>query len=331
MTIDRFLSNISLEARAEEVNGLFVEPLFIDGMNRETMRVLTNVTGRRQMGYVGRPKKILKPSEGCGFNSKGDFKLSTRVLDPEKLEAEFAFCKAKLQDTIFQMLGENGLNESTMTSQDLEDILLTIFLEAVAEDMERLYWFGDKSSTDGEYNFLNGLFKYLVQGKSNQSINYVDTESGTALAAGEGFAYTNAVWLNASKELKGTASENKVIKMSQDFFDRLQDDLIAGAFNSSAYADKVINNQLVPTFKGVEIETFQNWEEYGAESGLFAQENNNLIIYTTKDNLVVGTNDRAQDMEFEVWYDRSEREIRMRIVFYLGAQYVHPQFVSLGY
>jgi hypothetical protein len=55
------------------------------------------------------------------------------------------------------------------------------------------------------------------------------------------------------------------------------------------------------------------------------------VIYTTKDNLVLGLDALSSYNETQMWYNKDEEENRFRTKLVMGCQYVHNELVAVAY
>ena len=124
---------------------------------------------------------------GCGFRPVGNKRMYEREVTVEKIKLDISYCWDEFEDTIFEELQNRGLRFTDLTDTLFEQIITQQVQQAIKLDTERIYHFGDKSSTDPNYDMMDGLWNVVYPGLVGQDlIPYFNTDSGNALTAGEG-------------------------------------------------------------------------------------------------------------------------------------------------
>lgn len=233
------------------------------------------------------------------------------------------------------------LNPAKVTTQYLRTALLQYLTNMVKNNLEAAKWrveyFADKASTSPLFNGFNGWFTQMeanagliVPITKNTALTYADQkltgqEVYDTLVAMEEL-YLQQEWagtkpvtykmtkLNAMtlasymNSLKDTACCDGVERLNPDniqsktfFFDRL-------------------------SFHGIPIEVMPEWDavinntaELNGGGGTNPRVNPNRIILTSKDNLLIGTEERDMLNMLDIFYEKKDKKVYIDAEAYLGA------------
>lgn len=155
------------------------------------------------------------------------------------------------------------------------------------------------------------------------------TAAQSALANDEAIGYLRDLWENSFVELKGLPINQKVFLVTHSIYDNYLESLEDSGTYTETAKDILINGKPQLYYRGIPVIPM-DWGSYLSAdfpTGYYS----NRIIYTAKDNLVIGT-DLANDLnKIEMWYNQDEQENRLRAMYRVGAQYVHNKLVSVAY
>lgn len=326
----------NISAFGAEYFELFLQPVFFDSDFRSLFRFVPTKLSKVRMDFASKLQDILKEGGKCGFNPKGDVTLTNRCIELDYANAEVAQCFNEFTNSIYEEALNAGVRRANMTDTFVEEIMLTRFNQAIRKDLERIAFFGDKMSTNPTLKIADGIWtKYIPQmtANPNSGVRSINAGSG-AFAAGDGINLLRNVYENQSDELAGLEDSEKFFLVSNDVYNQYLRDREDGTITTTAFISVVNNGQGSSiAYRNIRIIPMRFWSQ---NRGLFpvapaAGDPLRAVILTTRDNLIFAGDVEDPQASFEAWYDRDEREHRVRTEFKVGFNYVHETFFSVAY
>ncbi|NBU93656.1 MAG: hypothetical protein EBS18_03745 [Actinobacteria bacterium] len=167
----------------------------------------------------------------------------------------------------------------------------------------------------------------IVRKYSGCGFTPVDTGSGSALAAGDGFGILRAVYDQAPLQLKGLPANQKVFNVTGSVYSQLREDIEEGGGGDYGLL-QLINGQEQFTFRGVPVVAQWRWDEIATSLGTTLP---NYVEYTTPLNKVLATDVLSPETALELWYDQKEEKVYVKARFKMGVNYIHNSLISVGY
>jgi hypothetical protein len=192
--------------------------------------IATNKGGSIKLGFFGKLRKQLMPWSS-GWDGGSGSTIVEKKFELEEFKAEAAYSKQTYKDTVYETVTNvMGVAQNDITGTSVHDAELLIHGRAVLADIDRIWWFGDKTKrhdaagtyadgtttfaigdADQQYNQINGVWKHLFDDAvafasagqddvrritiANGAVVMVDTisctgTSGTAAVTIKGKSYT---------------------------------------------------------------------------------------------------------------------------------------------
>ena len=161
----------------KETLDYFFKPLFVgkNPIETEYFKVMLNIQSKQKLNYFGAASKILK-AYAKGFSGATGAAYTQRTLETVRLKAEASDDALEFYNTVF----EQGLSKgdwNDLTQNDLLNILVTIYQNALKSDIYRQAWLADKyketvssgnysGTADVDYNAFDGLWKIIFDNAS---------------------------------------------------------------------------------------------------------------------------------------------------------------------
>lgn len=233
------------------------------------------------------------------------------------------------------------LNPAKVDGAYLRTALLQYLTDMVRNNLQAAKWrveyFADKTSTSPLLNGFNGWFTQM-EGNASQVVTIAKNS-----------AATYAEQKQTGQEVYDTLVEMEDLYLSQDWagtkpvtfkMTKLQAMALSSYMNNlkdTACCDGVerLNPDNVTSktfffnrlsFHGIPIEVMQEWDgvingvaELNGGGGINARVNPNRIILTSKDNMLIGTEEKEQLTLFDIFYDKVSKKVYMDAEAYLGA------------
>ena len=326
MTIE---NQLAINLRGTEANTLFFEPIYQDADVRSEFRIISNVTNQRKLAFVQELEKIVRAHTGCGFTPAGNAKIYERTLTVDRVKVNLEWCWEELKDTVYEEALNKGISFPDINGTIFFDILQTLATQAIRKDNSRLAFFGDRASLSPAYDVTDGLWTVYIPGfvAANQT-PYFNTGSGAPLAAGDGIDILRNIYDGSDVRLKGLPTNMKKFYVSGSVFEQYRADIENGG-GGDAGITVLQNGQEVFSFRGIEVKPMWLWDDIMTTD--FSAPNTHQALLTTPQNLVLGTDLLDSTNEFKVWYNDEDEVVRLKALYKLGFNVVHPSLMSVGY
>lgn len=330
------MANINLSALTAP-NGAaeYNEIIYKELMTSTTLNTLFNIVEGQQDG-----KKVALlsgfgllgiASEGCNPTYENSLiNTAEKTWDIAEWQIAESICYEDLKGTLVQYAMKTGKEAHNLVDTDYYTAILQPALQAAIRRMIiRLAYFGDKTiaganlqtATDTKYfNLNNGVWKQIFDAVTAGTITRttIDANAETTMAlqsaaintAGVASALLRKILTEAPIELK--QAENKVLYISQALYDAYANDTIGQNVGSEGQWTALSNGLMSGRIGGVETIvvsdwdlTIQNYLKNATNNG--AWDNPYRAIYTTKDNIVLGTESNGSFNELDYGFNKESR------------------------
>jgi len=324
----------SLTWSQEDAQKYFLAPLFYENDHLKGMDVISDVSGASiLLDRYTSVKDITKTmSTTASFTADGTQSTNSNVtLTLCRLEVEHAQKAIALLSHIKSQLLKKGINRADMTGTIFMEIVSEIVMQGIKRDFSTILWWGDATNgaADSTQLLCNGVWKYL------------DGHVGAALPTSQVKVFntdmiTTLEDMLAARSVELATADNQLIYCSRSFAEAYAKDLRASnGAHTAAYAD-LQNGIGSLKFNGVSLVVVNSWDvditTYGAAlaamtNGLApnAVGETKAAIWTAANNITVGTDFVAQDVD--MWYNRDEKENRFRMLYSMGVAVKEPGMV----
>lgn len=315
----------------------FIRPTFTDHELGQSFRLIRNLyAGKMKLSILSQLKNIVHKAQHCAPVKNGEFKLSEREIFANYCEAGVQWCYEELVNSQYDQLaplyttqnGQPNLNE-------LIGILLTQFRQGLKLDIERVAWFGDSSLDDGNLDWADGVWTRIKElNATNELGQYIDsTGTLTDLQAYE--LLQNVVrGSQTNKVLRSFRPSEQVIHISGDLWYKITDYLADSAIsNGFIKVFEEVQGLQVGTYRGIPVMVHHNWDVVNSE--YFGLTEQNLILHTVKDNLVLATDVRENALggnsTSKIYQDPRTDAIEISTKFVFDTNIVFPNLCSVAY
>ena len=311
-----------------EVDKIFFDPIFL-GMEPSGFTVMTNVISKKPLGFAGVMDKILQADTGCGWKPKGEFALYKRWIETDPIKVNLDTCATTLNDTIWEKTKRKGAEDNNTIGTTLSSILLVRIKQGIQLDTNRLYWFGNKASTDVDYNLSDGFWTVHIPALvGSNAMPYIDSGSGAPLAQDDATNLLEKMWLAQSLELKGLPKASKRFMVSSSVYNAYMKDLEL-TIGGDAGRTAMINGVETLAYRGIALQEEVYWNHYDEVDFDLPEQHRALL--TTPSNLVIATDLMSSKNSIDIWYDKKFELVHYKAKFKLGTNYVHPSLMVAAY
>jgi hypothetical protein len=321
---------VNVNLTRKRANKIIFEPLFKSMLDLNLFTVMPNVYAKERLIFMQHMTKILQKDIGCKFNPKGSADMYDRWIETEPVKANVEICADQFKNHI---IGENWLKTGTadndLTGTQIASLLISLVRDAVPEDCKKLFWFGNKASTDDFFNCMDGLWPVHLKNLAvNHLAPYVDTNSGTALGAGDALALLKEMYNSQANVLAGLPDSEKRFYVTKSIYQQYFDDT-ANLGGGDAGRFQILNGQNVLVYRGIPVVQDVTWDDH--QTNELGQPNSHLALLTIPKNLVMATDFVGDKNKIEFWYDRKDEVNLQKAKFKLGANVVHGAFLVIGF
>jgi len=307
---------------------IFFQPLFKDVIGLNAFKLMSNVRNKQKMGFVNKLEGIVQKKTGCGFTPNGKLGVYEREISVSPAKINLEICNDEFKNTLWEEKTKSGNLQYDLSGTEIMDILLQQAREGAAADILKLFWYGDKASTDINLNIADGIWQVHIPALVAQNlVPYVNTNAGTPLAAGDATDFLQEVYDNAPLALKGLPLSMKYFMVSGSVYDWYVKDLQAA--NVYVGVSMTVNGVADVRFNGIPVIPNYLWDV--TDTNDLGAPDTHRILYTTPENLVFATDMTSDLNSFMVFTDDLTEKTYVKANFDLGTNYVHESLFSVGY
>jgi hypothetical protein len=321
-------AELEIDLIGQEAQVALLKPIFFDD-SLELFQKMLMVNSKQKIAYASVLKNVIQRSISCGMRPKGEVDIYERTINTEYLGIYLNQCYDEALNICYESLLKSGNEISDLTGTFFMEVLVTRAQEAIKKDLEKLAFYGDKTSSNEDNNTVDGMWVYIKDLVSKNAIPYVNTGSGSPLAAGDGIDILQEMYEEQRNELKAVAPDQKIFLVTTDLYFQYQKDLREGSINSSAFTGNVQQGGLGTAFESIEVRPMWDWQQYALEyQGV---NDAHEAILTTRDNMIMATDIQDEDVSLEVWYDKDSELNKVRSKFRFGFNYKLEEFLVAAF
>lgn len=330
---------------------IYYKPSLASPAAADVFTIDQDIKFSKRYNLINPISKILKPYTGCTrtFNDNQSFIGDTTVYTKEFQVSE-SWCKddfTKQLTGIYNHLAQEWLktgNDSFDPSgTPIQTIIMKVLADALRVDVFRRAFFAAGDSSDADYNQFDGLWTRLID--SSGGSGYCAVRAGSALGAGtlaSGAALTalQAVYDNSALLLKNWSKHSSFgDTMQKPVFwvtDSVWQNYYASLRGTGAVTEQAFENLQkglsTLQFLGYDVRPIPLWDQLLTETDnpLFAT-TRHLILFTTKDNHILGVESGSDLNKIDGWYERKDRKFYYESDMKMGYNYLHCDLQTIAY
>lgn len=255
------------------------------------------------------------------------------VINRTWCEEEFAAtCNALVDSDLIA----DGLDGNELT-QRLQSLIFEQILEAARLDFWKILFFGDNSLGAGSTNrfsTIDGVFTHFADAETAYCVqpigNTFPNQHNSVLGTNEARDAFRLMWGNSSLQLKSVLNNRKVFWTTLSVWDNYYDSLIDNCCVEGSW--RAGQDGLVTLYyRGVEIKPlpFADQTLMNDTANPFYDEIRHFIIYTTRDNHMIGI-ERASDLNnLTMCFDCRTNENLIKGKMRFGYNFVECNLISV--
>lgn len=337
-----------------ELAKLIFDQLIYSPALSESFNVLLGQRNGEQATFIGDFGLMAKEAQGCN-PEYNDSLLPARgqTWDISKWGIYEGICLDEIEQLINQYELRADKYGDLSNNPYVTEVIIPRLEWAIRNEMQRLAWFGDKSAetvTDGGvirtaamlpyFTVLDGFWKRLfdlVTATPTIRTTIAANSQATAaaqqsamLVSGVATGIINTMILNASPELR---SAEGVIYVSLKMKDALVYDLQQNNRGSNLQWETLFDGAQATYYQGIRLVALPIWDKViNAYEGNGTKPNNPFrAVYTTKNNLLLGTTSTSELTELDVFYVEKDEKTYIRAKDYMGTMVADPNMVQVAF
>lgn len=291
--------------------------------------------------------KVLKPYTGCDQAVTGSsYDITSKKIQLKPFEMYEGWCKDDFTNQLtgsYNVLAQEwlktGTNSFDPAGTPIDRMIVDGLKDALRRDIWRRISFGDTTSSNADWNQIDGLWQSLIDqsGASNYCVYASKTNFGTgALAASAAYNELLAIYGSSSNLLKQEGIDKGKAKflVTRSIWENLYTSYTAtGAVTELAFKQAMdgIPGQL--TFRGIPVVPITIWDDFLADSAnpLYAT-TRHLIAFTLKENHILGVENTSDLDKIDSWFEKKDNKRYYRAnmtMGFLGA--IHCDLTTISY
>lgn len=343
------------------------EIIFAHFMQNEKLSQITRIMPAQQHG---KKVSLLKgfemqgqASEGCNVTWNNTVtNNSEQTWDIQEWQVSEYICYETLKGTLAQLALKHKVKVADLTgSEYIDDILMPFMEQALLEMLLRFVFFGDKAATtynastnptgtlkagtDKKYfDVINGFWKLIFTGVSGGTIGRTtiaaNAETSTAQqrntlhVSGTASDLLDQVIEDASIEL--TQADGQLILCTKSVWDAVKRDVKHNNKGSEMQFESWFSGIKYTEWDGIPMIVLPFWDKIIRS---YMQNTTNTsaynlphrVIYTCKDNLLVGTESQNDIAEIDYWFDKKEQKNYILSKDTIGTMILDPNLIHVAY
>ena len=356
-TID--VSGLTLNPKEKQAFSEFVYQLISTKPELKSVHNLVQgITMKEQIVLISQLGMTGLIADDCDRNFSGaGVVLSEKYWEPKGIEDTLEICQKTINGLFkayYDKITSYKQNYDA-TGSDEELMLLAMLENSIINTLHRAIWFGDTAvaAADADsaglisagnvkfYNYFNGLWKQIFAGVTAGTVLKVaidenaetTLEDQTTLASGRAKALLNAVYKTAPSVLRTQPDAQFLV--SFDLFQNYREYLQEKGENFTI--DYTVNGIETLMFQGKKVINMETVWANGTVGNFVDNTTNNAgylpnrIVFTTPNNIPVGTLNEADFADIESFYVQKDRKSYIGYGLQLDAKLIEEELIVVAY
>ena len=283
--------------------------------------------------------KIVKAGTDCLREASAGVTLDNQTVELSPLKMFVEQCAEEFETSVGNILAEqwlkSGVDVNDIGGTELYNTINRLLEDSLRRDAFRIISFGDTLDADADWNQLDGLWTTLIAnsgGGASYCVNRTGSFGTGSLAAGKALAELKAAYEGADAILDEIPNNLKAFYVTRSVYDNLVSSYESVSTGSDLQVGYQIDGVPFVRYRGVDVVKISAWDQYLADSTspLFST-TRHLILYTTKENHVLGVENSADLNRIRGWYSLDDDKYYFDSKMRVGYNYVHCDLQTIAY
>lgn len=336
----------------QSLSDIIIASMYENKSIESTFTIVPNVMTGLKIPVIYPMGKIGKPSRGCEpENDTAATTLNEKKWALKEWDFRVPQCYTDYIAALYAFGFKPNSEKPDLLGTALADLLTQLFSNAGDEMIKRFVWFGDTQAKnagssgiikDGVetkyYTLLDGIWKQIATMTTEaKGIKKVEIAANGQASFDE---QTNAevdayqilqdVIVSAPMALRAVSADRRIVRVTDKFMQKLKIQLLKEQIATESQFQ--IREDGIETLRllGHMIETEPFWDK------VIEEDLNNgtkweapyRVLYTTKDNLLIGLPEGGAMNDLNVWYDQKDRKVYFEGMGELDTKAVRSELIS---
>jgi hypothetical protein len=320
--------NLDYTYNGQETLDVFITPGVNHPSITDLFTVLSGIKSKHQLGITNQLAQITKADDlACGRTVTGTgVEIFNRTLEVSPLKIFLEQCGDAFKNTIYEEWLKAGNDVNDLTGTAAEKLMNALVAEAAGRDAFNILSFGDTGSVDTDINMLDGLWTTLDAGVIAGDVDEVADFSAT-LSAGDALAKFKLAYESAPATLDQISESEKKFYVTRSVFDNLVSSYESLSTGSDLQVTWLIDGLQVVRYRGIEVVKITQWDSALAAFSLLST---HKLLYTTKENHVVGIEKAGDETKAATWYSKDDDIVKTSVKYRMGYNYRAAGFTVIA-
>jgi len=309
-------------------------------------RVVETAKYRIRQPLVTSISNIVKKSVACARAFSDGIDITNATIALVELEANLSWCKTDFEQTLntgnnlAEEMLRDGVEEWDPSGTEIQTIIDNIVLDALRRDTFRIFFWGDTSDADTNWNQLEGVWPLLISQNTPGNAYCVVRASTTlgvgTLASGVALTSLQELYEESAIVLKQLPNSEKYFAVTGSVYENLLASYEANVNGTERQFTNLFQGQgdqgTELTYRGIRVIPIYAWDQALSLPGnpLFGVMEHG-ILYTTRDNHIAAINTQSASEQVSGFYNRPEREYWIEAHYRMGYNFICCDLQSIAY
>lgn len=325
--------------------------------------ILPEQENGKKVGLLSGFGMLGKASQGCNPNySNSLIGTSEQAWEIKEWEIAESICYTALNGTLAEKARKAGVNVADLTGTFyVDNILFPLLEEAIQEMLLRFAFFGDKDATvynsdtntsgtlkpgmDADnFTLINGFWKLIFAGVADEAISRttISANSQSTIALQKSAMTTNNVAMDLFTAIQEDAplvlqeANDKVFIITKALWNAWKGDVRKNNKGSEGQWDSWFSGIMYGEIDGIKTIVLPFWDKIirtalQNTTNTSAYDKPYRCIFTTKNNLLVGTTSKGSLSEIDYWFEKKDQQNYILAKDTIGAMILDHNMIHVAY
>lgn len=308
----------------------------------DLFRIIPGSDQKIQIPTLGNLSKIIAAGDNCNRASTGSgIDITNQTVTLSKLKMYLQQCAEEFEGSVGNILAEEWLRDGNdindISGTQLQTTINRVIEDALRRDIFNLVSFGDADDGDAFYGIMEGLWPQLIANSGGPGDSYcirrTASSFGTgALAVDFALAVFKEAYEGAPAILDQLPENQKQFTVTRSVFNNLVSSYESKSTGSDLQVTYLKDGIPVVQYRGVPVVKVSQWDVALADAANpLDGVAKHLLLYTTRDNHVLGVQNAADLNRVDGWYSKDDDVYNFASKMRLGYNYVHCDLTVIAY
>jgi hypothetical protein len=324
------LGTSGLTYGGKETMDVLIKPSFQDPKLSSIFRVRTDIQSTEKMYLLNPVSYLTQTYSSCGLPTPSTgVNITQKILTTHPLQVYINECPDVFSSTIFETWKKSGANLNDITGTEIEKIIEKIVMDATVRDAYRIACFGNTSLSDTRYTMLDGMWKLIFDNVDSYCIDRVEYLPDGTLASGAALGYLKNLYDQCDNILASVEDNNKHFLVTTQIYNNLMASYESVSGGTEMQFKNQTDGQKTLQYRGIDVIPQRSWTTYINSD--FSNSNPHRIVYTTKDNWVLGVEKESDMTTFRSWFSQDDDLYKSLLRYRMGVQFVQCDLTAVSY